>query len=475
MKWWLELAIAAAGVFALRWVGRWPAAILAGAAAGVSLLAAGSLRAVGYVLKRAAGARGFKDGTTDSGEGTGAAKPSSDRAERTTASRERMPARAAFALDTALYFAGVALALLAFFEHAAAAGWAGAAAGMTAARQLDRWPRLKPVVFALAAAPSACLALVWVWPEDLDGLKLTCSAAAVLVMAGGACASGATVLAMRWRLSERLSLPPAMALAAWGLTWFFARGLEKFGRTDQPAIVAWGIGVGGVIALLGWASGALDGPAAGVVFFLTSRVYSFLDWAGSIPFLVATALGWRPRLPWRRDAPEPASPAPAGRAAGAPKTKATTKRSRRGAAYELAVGLLPMGLAGGYFAFGHGTFLAAYSALCAAAAAAALSELLRRRPRARVAAAAAAAALLPLFVWGFGLILDTYRGYGIRGAGAAAAGALVSWLASEVLEARSADWRELPAPLRQAGAGAVAAALAVCVAVLVRLGGAAAG
>jgi hypothetical protein len=375
----------------------------------------------------------------------------------------------------ALYFAGVALALLAFFEHAAAAGWAGASAGMAAARQLDRWPRLKPAVFALAAAPATCLALVWVWPKDPDGLKLICSAAAVLVMAGGACASGATVLAMRWRLSEKLSLPPAMALAAWGLTWFFARGLEEFGRTDQPAIVAWGIAVGGAIALIGWASGALDGPAAGVVFFLTSRVYSFLDWAASIPFLIATALGWRPRLPWRRDASQPASPAPADPASSVPGTKAKKKRSRRGAAYELAVGLLPMGLAGGYFAFKHGTFLAAYSAFCAAAAATALSEVLRRRPRARMTASAATVVLLPLFIWGSGRILNSYEGYGIRGAGAAAAGALVAWLASEVLGARSADWRDLPAPLRQAGAGAVAAALAVCVAVLVRLGGAAAG
>lgn len=486
MKWWTHLAIAAVGVFVLRWAPAWPAAVFAGLAAGVSLLAAGSLRAAGYILKRAA-----ETGSSDeeAAGSTDAPQPPGERTELGAAPAEplsahgrgpdKRSARMAVALDLTLCFAGVAVALLAFYKHAAAAGWAGASAGLAASGHVKRWPRLKVAVFALAAAPAVVLALLWVpAPDTLDVARTT---AAILVMTGGACTSGASVLAMRWRLSERLSLPPAMALAVWGLTVFFAKGFQ-IGRPDQATIVACSIGVGGAIALAGYAVGALDGPAAGVVLFLTSRVYSFLDWAASIPFLASTVLGWRPKSA-RARAPggrgSGGGPA-AGREAGngvpqqhsAAPGAAPSRARRRGAAYELAVGALPMGLAGGYFAFGHGAFLAAYSAFCAAAAAAGIWEALERRPRARVAAAALTCVLLPLLIWVFGLILGSYESYGIRGAGGASAGALVSWFAGEVLLARSADWKRLPPPVRRAGVGAVAAALAVCVAAVITLGGA---
>ena len=43
---------------------------------------------------------------------------------------ERIPERTALALEFALYFSGLAAALLALPGHAAAAGWAGATAGL---------------------------------------------------------------------------------------------------------------------------------------------------------------------------------------------------------------------------------------------------------------------------------------------------------------------------------------------------------
>ncbi|MHC5055999.1 MAG: hypothetical protein ACYTKD_14925 [Planctomycetota bacterium] len=453
MKWWLGPAIAAGGVLLMRWTGWSAMAVLVTFAAFVSLLAAGSLRAVGFVLGRATDLEGFDEeaveGTKGAEEGTNdepaRGKRTSSRRAQMTMNIERIPERTGLALEFALYFSGVAAALIAFHAHAAAAGWAGAAAGLAAARRLNRWPRLVPAVFAIAAAPAAAGALLWVpAPKELPVDPTT---VAVLVMTAGAGASGASIMAMRWRFSKRLSLPVAMALAVSGLSWFFVQGEQFLGREDQAMLVAVGVGVGGVVALAGWGLRAIDGPAAGVVFFLTSRVYSFVDWYGFVPFIAATILGWRPLAVKRK-------------AAGA-------KRSMHGAAYELLVGIVPFALAGGYFmSFNpesflvrfHWILLIAYAAYCASASAASVSSMLEARPRARVIAAAGVCVGLPAFV---ALVWD--ESYGPRAIAAAVTGALLAWAGGEALR-KMEEWRELPSPVRRAALGCMGAVVAITIA-----------
>jgi len=441
VKWWLGLAIAGGGVFLMKWTGKWPTAVFALLAAGACLLAAGSLKAARYVLKRAADLEGFDEDDPSRNE------IPSGRLAQMTISIERIPERTALALELALFFSGLAAAAMALPGHAAAAGWAAAAAGLAASRQIKRWPRVAPFVFALAAAPAAAIALLWVpAPGSLPFDRTTM---AFLVLTGGACATGASVVMMRWKFSERISLPVAMALAVYGLSWFFVQGEMCLGRENQPLLVAVGVAVGGVIALAGWALRAIDGPAAGVVFFMTSRVYSFVNWHGFVPFLAATVLGWRP-LAVKKKTP------------GA-------RRSMHGAAYELLVGFVPLALAGGYFmssdleSFVHSyywVFLTAYAAFCASASAASVSAMIEAKPRARVAAAAGLCIVLPVFV---ALVPDASSGSRAIAVAAAVSGALLSWAASEALKSME-EWRNLPTPVRRAALGCVGAVIAVTIA-----------
>jgi len=440
VKWWLGLAIAGGGVFLMRWTGKWPTAVFALLAAGACLLAAGSLRAARYALKRAADLEGFDEDDPARDE------TSSGRLAQMTISIERIPERTALALELALFFSGLAAAVMALPGHAAAAGWAAAATGLAASRRIERWPRVAPFVFAVAAAPAAAVALLWV-PAPAS-LPFDRTAIAFLVLTGGACATGASVVTMRWKFSERISLPVAMALAVWGLSWFFVQGELCLGREDQAMLVAVGVAVGGVVALAGWVIRAIDGPAAGVVFFMTSRVYSFVNWHGFVPFLAATVLGWRPLAVERRTP-------------GA-------RRSMHGAAYELLVGFVPLTLAGGYFvsfdqsAFlhrFHWIFLIAYAAYCSSASAASASAMLVAKPRARVIAGVGVCAVLPVFVGLF--IWDA--SYGAAAMAAAVSGALLSWGAGEALRGME-EWRRLPAPVRRAALGCVGAIVAVTIA-----------
>ena len=121
MKWWLGPAIAAGGVL-LMGVAGWSAmAVLVTFAALVSLLAAGSLRAVGFVLGRATDLEGFDEeaaGGADEGSSDGAGSDESTRGKRTSSRRaqmtmniERIPERTGLALEFALYFSGVPAAL----------------------------------------------------------------------------------------------------------------------------------------------------------------------------------------------------------------------------------------------------------------------------------------------------------------------------------------------------------------------------
>jgi hypothetical protein len=260
----------------------------------VSLLAAGSLSAAAYAIRKAADFRGF--GSDEAGRsGPSATGILGGRFRGATASLEKIPGRTRFALDQAVYWAGVAAAFVLFADHAAAAGWAASGAGLAAARPFGRDSKIRPLVFMLAALPAAAASLAWVRPGA--SFMIAHAASATLVMAAGAGVTGASIVAMRWRVSERVSLPVAVALTVWSLTWFFVRG-EGLGH--EPSIVAWGVGVGAALAGTGFLVCALDGPGAGVALFFVGRVYAFLNWAAAIPFLIATVIGWRPRLPWRR-------------------------------------------------------------------------------------------------------------------------------------------------------------------------------
>jgi hypothetical protein len=245
-----------------------------------------------------------------------------------------------------------------------------------------------------------------------------------------------------------------MAFAVSGLTWFFVQGEQHLGRDDPAMLVAIGVGVGGVVALAGWALRAIDGPAAGVVFFLASRVYSFVNWHGFVPFLAATVLGWRP-LAVKKKAPG-------------------QKRSIHGAAYELLVGVVPFALAGGYFvSFNpdaflyrfHWIFLIAYAAFCASSSAASVSAMIDAKPRARVIAAASVCFAFPVFVGLF--IWDA--SYGALAVAAAVSGALLSWTGGEALR-KMDEWRELPAPIRRAALGCVGAIVAITIAAVAGYG-----
>jgi hypothetical protein len=432
----LPLALAAVGVFALKWTGKWPLVAFAGIAAAVSLFAAGSLRALGHFLKKAGGLEGFGDESESRPEAVELGRWGSA-LRRMTGPLERLPERTARGVDFALFWAGGAAALAAFPDHAAGAGWLAGSAGLAAAQLAPGRRRLGALLFCLAAAPAAAVSLLWVRPDE--GLRIARTGSALLVMAAGACVSGASVFALRWRISERVSVPPAAALAIWSLTWFFVRG-EAYSR--DPMIVAWGVGLGAVLALAGYAVRALDGAAAGVVLFLASRVYAFLDWPATVPFVAATVLGWRPRL--RREEAE----------------------GRRGAAYALVLGVVPLALAGSYYVWNEAVLLGAYSAACALHAATSLSLILTRLPRTRVWVAVVACIALPALPAGLG----EYSGYGLRAAGSAVVGAMLAWLAGEALRSASREWREVPAPLRAGALGVVAAGIAAGLAAFLRAG-----
>jgi len=444
VKSWVVLATTFVCVFLARWVGRLPMAVFAGVAAGGCLLAAGSLRATVFVLKRAAGLEGFRPsigaragpnddeepGRPDRSAPGGAREVAEDASlRRMTEAIAKMPERASLALELALYWAGAALAFVAFTPHAAAAGWAGASAGLLASSGSrsrcsgEVASKVELAAFALASAAAGALSLFWVAPGP--ELQLARTGAAALTMSAGAAATGASILAMRWRFSERLSLPPAMALAVWSLTWFFARG-EELGHS--ATIVAWGVALGAAMAAAGYLSRSLDGAASGVTLFLASRVHAFLDWPASVAFFAGTALGWRPR-------------------------------AARGAAHELAAGALPLALAAGYFTFRETEFMSAYLAACCAATADALAGALQGRARARVAVVAgttAAFSFLPA-------LSGRYPDCGVLAALSALAGALLAWSAGELLLARLPGWLGLPGPIRRAALGAASAAIAAAI------------
>ena len=443
---WIELAGAAAGVLLLGVFSRWPVvdarwamAVFAGVAAGVSLLAAGSLSAVAYAIRKAAGFQGF-DADESGRPGSSVTRRLAERFRRATASLNSIPARTRLALELAVYWAGVAAALVRFVDHAAGAGWAASAAGLATARLVRRGSLLRPLVFVLGALPAAVLSLAWVKPDA--SFMIAHATSATLVMATGAAAMGASVVAMRWRASERLSVPLAVALTVWSLTWFFVRG-EGFGH--EPSIVALGVGVGAALAGIGFLVCAVDGPAAGVVLFFIGRVYAFLGWTAAIPFILATVIGWRPRPPWRRK---------------------EAHGTRHGPAFEIATGALPFALAAGYFTFESPIFLSAYAAYCAAVVAVGVSRLVARFPKARVCIAAGVALLLPIMPF------VHYAGeHAFRVAGAAVVGALLAWgldalMNASAKETSAADWRKLPVPVKRATLGAVASALAACMAAL---------
>jgi hypothetical protein len=262
-------------------------------------------------------------------------------------------------------------------------------------------------------------------------------------MSAGACASGTSVLLLKWRLSPRLSLPASMGLAVWSLTWFFAQG-EEFGH--EPLIVAWGVGSGAALAAAGYLAGAIDGAAAGVVLFIISRVYGFLDWPGTVPLVVATILAWRPSRWWKNTTQTVA-----------------IKEQAYASLHQLAAGALPLTLAGAFFTFKIGILMAVYLASCGASSAVLVDALLRRWSRVRVALSSLAAVGMCIFP----VLFRDYAGLGARGVGIAVAGALAGWMAAEALRLRAPGWRELPPIVRGTLMGVVAAIVSLCMATLV--------
>jgi len=438
---WLEPAIAAAGIVLLLVLGRWPTAGVTAFTSVACFAAAGSLRAAAYAIRRAADMEGFDE--PDPSSLASATRSLTKKLGTASAKIERIPERMALVLHLALYFAGAATAVLAFDEHAAAAGWAAAAAGLTGARLVTRdRPRLRALVFMVSAMPGGLLSLLVFWLLGKD-FGVPFGGEALVVMASAGCATGAAVVVMRWRMSEHLSLPPAVAFTVWSLTYYYGTSMGKLGY--EPFVVGWGVGLGATVAAAGYLLGVLGSAAAGAVLFLVGRIYAFVNWYGALPYVLASVLGWRPRL-WRK--------------------KTAEGPTARGAAYEVVTGVLPFALAGGFFLFQSAIFFAAYSAACAATAVVTLAPMLERHPRARIVAPALLGAILPIIpVFFLTIEGDTY---GLWQVATAIAGVSVAWIAGGALRKHSSEWMEMAAPIRRAALGALAAAVAVSLAALAK-------